>query len=572
MRTASLAAMAMLGLAAVTVAQNCTVPSPARDFSNREEFGASFYYNLANHFFDLNANANISLNSFNTWLYDQGTGNPVVPNQVGATGTVEVYLCPTTRIGNEALAPGAAGSPWTLAGSGTITVVAYPGESTCVFNPPVTIAAGQYGVALRYLPTTTGPNPGPLHCIGLSPNPNTPVSDQFLTFSNDGIQGTAWTGAGVDSPNLRFNYTPDANAGYFTQIGEGCYFRPHAFYEVFQPSATAVPDLANTSQQWINVGTNYIVVPSGLALVPPTSANLVAGAYGASSCACWDDAITAPITLPFTFSAPGGVSTNTITIASNGCLYLEAVTNGAYTPFTGAAYGGTAFRDGPARIAPFFADLDPTAGGSIHYDVDPSNQFVRVTWLNVPEWPATPATNTMQVTLYATGNVDVYYGNLSNASVAYGNDAWVGYTPGNGSRLGAMIDFSASLPLTTGDGAIPPVLGMDGRPALGTTPNIRTTNITPGTVFQVLAGGSALQPFPIDLGFIGMPGCSLTTNPFVFLTNVIGPNNTFDQPLAVPNNPALINSQLVFQGAPLTAGYNTAALLLSNGICVRVGN
>ena len=58
----------------------------------------------------------------------------------------------------------------------------------CVFNPPLAIAAGQYGVALRYLPTTNGPNPGPLHCIGLSPNPNTPVSDQFLTFSNDGIQ------------------------------------------------------------------------------------------------------------------------------------------------------------------------------------------------------------------------------------------------------------------------------------------------------------------------------------------------------------------------------------------------
>lgn len=571
MRNTSIAVIVLLGLNAATVAQNCSVPSPAQTFSNREEFGASFYYNLANHFFDLNASAGISLNSFSTWLYDQGTGNPPVPNQVGATGTVEVYTCPNTRIGNEALAPGSTGSPWTLVGSGTITVVAFVGESTCVFNPPLNIAAGQYGVALRYLPTTNGPNPGPLHCIGLSPNPNTPTSDQFLTFSNDGIQGIAWTGAAVDSPNLRLNYTPDPNAGYFTAIGEGCYFRPQAFYENFPASATA-PDIANTSQQWINVGTNYIVVPAGLALVPPTSPNLVLGAFGASSCACWDDAITAPITLPFTFNAPGGVSTNQITIASNGCIYLEAVTNGAYTPYTGASYGGTSFRDGPARIAPYFHDLDPSAGGSMHYEVDPANQFVRITWLNVPEWPVPTALNTMQVTLYSTGNVDMYLGGLANTGVGNGNNAYWGYTQGNGARLGTSIDISASLPLTTGDGAIPPVLGMTGRPVLGTTPNIRTTNITQGTIVQVLAGGSALQPVPIDLGFIGMPGCALTTNPFVFLTNILTPNNAFDQPLNVPNTPALINSQLVFQAAPLTAGYNTAGLLLSNGICVRVGN
>ena len=70
---------------------------------------------------------------------------------------------------------------------------------------------------------------------------------------------------------------------------------------------------------------------------------------------------------------------------------------------------------------------------------------------------------------------------------------------------------------------------------------------------------------------IGMPDCFLTTNPFVFLTNVILPNNTFAQPFAIPNNPALQNSQLVFQAAPLTAGYNPASLLLSNGICTRIG-
>jgi hypothetical protein len=562
--------MAMLGLAAVSVAQNCTVPSPARTFSNREEFGASFYYNLANHFFDLNVSGAISLNSFKTWLYDQGAGNPVVPNQVGATGTVEVYTCPNTRIGSEALAPGTAGSPWTLAGSGTITVAAFPAESTCVFSTPIALAAGQYGVALRYLPTTNGPNPGPLHCIGLSPNPNAPTNDQFVTFSNDGIQGTAWTGAAVDSPNLRLTYTPAANAGYFTQVGEGCYFRPHAFYENFQASASA-PDIANTSQSWINVGTNYIVVPGAAAVVTPTSANLAAGAFGASSSASWDDALSAPITMPFTFNAPGGVSTNTITISSNGCIYLDAVTNGAYTPFTGASYGGTSFRDGPARLAPFFHDLDLTAGGSLHYDVDPANQFVRITWLNVPEWPVPTALNTMQLTLFASGSVDIAFGALANTGVANGNNAYWGYTPGLGARLGPSIDISASMPLTTGDGAIPPVLGLDARPTLGGTFNVVTTNVTPGTFVQALAVGDVLTPFPVDLGFLGMPGCSVAINFFTLLTNIVGPNNQFAQPITVPNNPALQNTQLVWQGVPLTTGYNPFGALVTNGVCTRFG-
>jgi hypothetical protein len=571
MRNFTLLAAATIGLAAATVAQNCSVPSPARTLSNREEFGASFYYDLANHFFDLDTGPGVTLNSFNTWLYDQGAGNPVVPNQVGATGTVEVYTCPTTRIGNTATAPGSVGSPWTLAGTGTITVVAYPGESTCVFTPPVALPAGQIGVAFRYLPTTTGPNPGPLHCIGLSPNPNTPTSDQFLTFSNDGIQGNPWTGNPVDSPNLRISYTPDPNAAYYTTIGEGCYFRPQAFFENFPASATA-PDLANTSQQWINLGTNYIVVPAAVPFVPPTTPSLTATPPPASSSNNWDDALSAPFTLPFTFTAPGGVSTNSITISSNGSIYLDAVTNGAYTPFTGASYGGSSFRDGPPRIAAFFHDLDASSGGSIHYEVDPANQFVRVSWVNVPEWPVPTALNTMQVTLYASGSVDVHLGAIANTGVGNGNNAYYGYTPGLGARLGASVDISAALPLTTGDGAIPPVLGMSARPVIGTTPSIVTTNITNGTIVQALAGGASLQPFPIDLASIGMPGCSLTINPFVFLTNVITPNNTFDNPLSIPNNPALLNSQLVFQAAPLTPGYNPASLLLSNGICVRVGN
>ena len=562
-------AVALLGLAAVGAAQNCSTPPAQRTFSNRAEFGASFYYQLANHFFDLDAQRQLSISSISTWLYDQGAGNPVVPNQVGATGQVDFYTCPTTRLGNEALAPNTAGSPWTLLGSGTITVVATPGESVIVFNPPLVLPAGTYGCALNYLPTTNGPNPGPLHCLGVNPNPATPVSDQFVTFSNDGIQGTAWTGVGTDSPNLRITYTPDAASAHYVTLAEGCYFRPFAFYENFPAGATA-PDVANTSQQWIFVGNNYVVAPGGGSFVAPTSPSLTLAAPGSTSSANWDDALSTPITLPFTFPFAGG-STNTITIGSNSCIYLDSVIDNSYD-VCGASYGSiTPFRDGPARLAAYFHDLDASAGGTIHYDVDPSNQFVTVTWNAVPEWPVPTALNTVQITLFATGNIDLVFGALANTGVGNGNNALLGITPGNGSRLGAAIDFATAMPFTSGDGAIPPVLKMDARPVIGTTPNIVTENVTNGTVLQVLTAGDLLLPVPIDLASVGMPGCLLSINPFVFLTNVINPNNTFTQPFAIPNNPTLQNVQLVFQAAPLTPGFNSLGLLLSNGICTRVG-
>ena len=563
---------ALLGIAASAVAQNCTVPPAQRTISNREDFGASFYYTLGNHLFDLDVQRDIVIASIATWTYDQGVGNPPVPNQVGATGQVDVYTCPTTRLGNEANAPTNPGSPWTLLGSGQITIVATPGESTIVFNPPLLLPAGQYGIALNYLPTTSGPAPGPLHCLGVSPNPNTPVTDLFLTISNDGIQQTAWTGVGQDSPNLRITYTPDAAAAHYVKVGDGCYFRPHGFYERFVPSLTP-PDVQNQSFSWVFLGQNYVVVPGAATFVTPTSPSLTAGAYGSSSSTSWDDALSTPITLPFTFPFPGG-STTDITISSNGSCFLEAVVDNTFE-VCGASYGSILpFRDGPARIAAFYVDLDPTQGGTIHYDVDPANQFVRVTWNQCVEWTAVlnPASlNTMQLTLFANGNVDLVTGPLSNQGISAGNDAIMGFTPGNGARLPAAVDITASMPLTTGDGAIPPVLEMDARPVIGTTPNIVTTNVTPGTLFQVLAAGDQLAPTPVNLAIIGMPDCFLTTNPFVFLTNAITPNNTFVQPFAIPNIPALQNQQLVFQAAPATPGLNALGLILSNGICTRIG-
>ncbi|HEX5052124.1 MAG TPA: hypothetical protein VFZ65_10150, partial [Planctomycetota bacterium] len=563
---------AILGTTLSGVAQNCTAAPSAQTFSNRVEFASNYYYALGNYLFDLTTQTPITISSMKTWNYDQGIGNPPVPNQVGATGMVKVYTCPTTRVGNETNAPTNPGSPWTLLGTGTVVVALQPAESVITFAPPLSLPVpGSYGVAMEWVPTTSGPNPGPLHCLGVSPNPGTPYTDQFLTMSNDGIQQTSWAGTGQDSPNLRITYLPAANSAIYTQLGEGCYFDPHAFYESF-PESPAMPDIANTGQLWLNLGPNYLIVPGAGVIVPPTSTSLTVNPPAASSSGNWDDALSAPIMLPFTFNYPGG-STNMITISSNGSVYLAAVSSSTYQT-CGASYGGIVpFRDEPARIAAYYHDLDPSVSGGIYYDVDPSMSIVRITFDHIQEWGVAAAVNTMQVTLDASGQVEIAYGGLSNQSA--GNNAIAGFTNGYGARLAAPVDLSARInaPMgfTTGDGRFPPVLKMDARPVLGTSPNIVTTNVTPGTLIQALAAGDVALPGPLDLGFIGMPGCNLHINVQILFTNIINGSGQFVQPFVIPNTAMLQGQQLVFQAAPLTPGYNSLGLLTSNGLCTRLG-
>ncbi|MFM1872512.1 MAG: hypothetical protein RL398_1934 [Planctomycetota bacterium] len=587
-------AVALLGLAAAAAAQNCNGAPPASSIQTRDPFAINYYTGTGttslNMFFDVNVQTPITLNSIDTFTYDQGAGNPVVVSQLGNTTNVNVWMCPVTRVGNEGLIPDPAAatpSPWILLGSGVLTVTAYPATSPVVFASPVAMPSGAYGVCIE-MEAVQAPqtNAAGLHTlIANQPVPPYLPQDSFLGMSNQGVQVTGWRdalnnwaatagAAAAYDVNVRLNYTPDPQAALWTTLGEGCYFRPQGFFEDVPASATPY-DLQNTAMQWIPLGSNYLVVPlPATPIVQPTSVSLTATAPTYSSSASWDDAVSDPITLPFTFPYPGG-STNTISIASNGCIYLAGVASSSYD-VCGAAYGGLAgWKDQAARIAPFYADFDAdpaTGGGTIHYDVDPSNQYVKVTWFQVPEWPAVAGfTNNIEVTMWNSGQVDINYGSLTNQSVAYGNNALIGFAEGNGKRLPNAQDLSASMPFQSGDGAIPPILGMDSRPVLGTNPKFVTSNITPGTFAQILVIGLTGLATPVDLGAFGMPGCNQYINPFATTFNLLTPNNTFEQTVTVPANPAFQNLQYFAQAAPLTAGLNAAGILTSNGVCAKFG-
>lgn len=543
----------------------CVQP-PLTSLANHEPFVAEFWFNLQIQFFDVSVTCPIAMSAIGTWTFDEGLGNPPTPNQVGATGVVQLFTCPTTRIGNEQSGPG---GPWALSPSvGTVTVAAFPAESTIVFNPPVTLQPGSYGVALRYLPTTSGPNPGPLHALGSATLPPAVARDQFLTVQNDAFQFVPWTGPTVDSPNLRVHYTPAPTCAFAMPTAAGCYDRPATWFE--DVTASAMPtDLQNLALAWHWLGTHYSVTAGTATLVPSPTPSLTLGPWGASTSNSWDDALSVPLTLPFAFPVPGVGSTNTITIGSNGYVFLAAENTSAYE-YTGGIYGNlAAFRNGPPRIAAFWHDLDLTAGGSLHYDVDPANQYVRITWDQVPTRFAPNSTSTMQLTLHAGGDIDLVTGPLANAWMP--DNAVMGYSPGGGAPLPAERDITASLPFLFGDDLAAPVLTLANRPVLGTTTAVVTSSVVNGTLLQVLAGGVAQPAAPIDLTLLGMPGCALAVTPIVLLAQTLLPNQTFAEPLAIPNDPLLQGAVLHFQAAPLSQGHNAAGLLLSNALCLRVG-
>lgn len=99
------------------------------------------------------------------------------------------------------------------------------------------------------------------------------------------------------------------------------------------------------------------------------------------------------------------------------------------------------FLDGPPRIAPLFADLDPTAatgagGVYLHF----LSGRVRVTWYEVPEI-GTRNRNSVQITLFTTGRVTFVYGAEVQAS-----EAIVGVNPFAGAEPLHLMDYNAELP------------------------------------------------------------------------------------------------------------------------------
>ncbi len=548
----------------------CTAPLPGSTLATASPFVATHYqpapvppppaYNGAGILCDVTAVGPTEIRQLDLNLYDDGVINP---NQLNNQTTVNVWVVPGTWVGNETTA-----AAWTLAGTGTLTVSATNQPSVVVFGTPALLPTGASGVAIQIQAPTAGANIGPLHPLVVVPSwmPSMPlqVSDAWLALGNFATTGDLFTNA-VNTPlgvSCAFHHAPSVDYGYTLTYGTGCYRQSVGFHEHF-PGPVPVFDLGGLALQLTpGTGMDYAVAGIPAAIVAPTTPALA----NQASLPLGNDDLTAPQTLPFTFPFRGTPGITQITIASNGFVWLDGTSTGA-TPFADDVPG---LLQGPARLCPAWGDWDPSAGGSVHFEANATNDRAYVTWLGIPELNQPGSTLTAQLVLHDTGIVEFHYGIVTPAAAPL----LVGYSPGNGVRDPGSRDLADNgnvLAFTSGDNQPPPFLDLDARPVLGTTPNLVTTHIPPSAMFNlVMIGFGSIADPGFDLGVFGMPGCAQWILPVV--TNGAAVlNGSSSTPLVLPLDPIYLGANLFAQSAPLAPGFNPTGILVSNGVCIRAG-
>lgn len=540
---------------------------------------------------DLSNNADIDIDQIDVRLTDDGSTRftwgtaPGVPGGTGLIGhhaVANVYTTPMTWQGDWSTSnglvpkiqvPPGAGSPWTLVATGTLTVRSRLEHSPIRFCRSFTIPAGTCGFLVEVGPVTdVAPNlpyqqpPYALHpsllLPGSAPGAQMGAQDQFVTLTNLDILNQAFVTLPIPqpkSPVFEIHYDVSHRAGYFAAFGSGCYDRPGAFYQMFEPSTPSRFDLGNSGFRMTPNGGGYRVTRTGSSIATPTSVPL----SQASGLALGDDTRTGVLPLGFTFPYQGG-STDSIVVTSNGNIFLDPPNSGSQAAIF-EPFGIAGFLKGQPQIAALWTDMDPTLGGSVHLDVDTTGPvaIAYVTWWNVAEWYTPGSSNTVQVALHGDGVVEVNYGNCANTR----SRCLVGFNPGWSAHDPGMRNLSRQQPFSTGDLSVPPVLGMDARPVLGTTPNLTVVDIPAGTTGLVVMG-EPTDPRRLDRQ--GMPGCMQYVRSQVQVP-FLATGAAAQVPLPMPNSASLHGRMVYAQAFVVDPGSNAAGQTTSNALRIRIG-
>ena len=149
-----------------------------------------------------------------------------------------------------------------------------------------------------------------------------------------------------------------------------------------------------------------------------------------------DDSVAVALPFPFNFY---GQSFTSVQISANGYLVFG---DGAPRRPTNVAIPNA--REPNGLVAPFWDDLDPSAGGSIWYrttGTPPSRRFV-VAWVGVPHFPSIGAATFEAVLEEGTNDVRFQYADVQfeDASLDYGASATVGLESPDG-VIGRQFSF-----------------------------------------------------------------------------------------------------------------------------------
>ena len=148
-------------------------------------------------------------------------------------------------------------------------------------------------------------------------------------------------------------------------------------------------DLANTGLRFEPAGAGYSVATTPAEFRAPLGRTLSLGD---------DDSVSQTIGFPFQFY---GRPFTSLFVNSDGNLTFEERDNAS------TERGLERLASGAPRIAPFFADLDPSAGGRMFVNTAPD--AMTITWCAVPGFDV-PQTMTVQAVLFSNGAIEFRFG------------------------------------------------------------------------------------------------------------------------------------------------------------------
>jgi len=220
----------------------------------------------------------------------------------------------------------------------------------------------------------------------------------------------------------------------------------------------------DTAVDSVDVGDVAVIVDNGSILIPPRPANPFD--LGTPNAIRFVPSGSAAFDVSFSGTGLDASTGGDLGLGDDDATPVEGVDSGTFSgfPYLGATYSteqifvgsdghitlgepeaSSSSRDagrhigGPPRMSALFADLDPSAAGSVSADV--RSDRVVITWSGVPQFGDTDS-NTFQAVLWASGQIDFVYANVELEF------AVVGIAEGHDEGPITPVDYTADLPLS----------------------------------------------------------------------------------------------------------------------------
>ncbi len=366
-------------------------------------------------------------------------------------------------------------------------------------------------------------------------------------------------------------------AGESFRFGEGCYESYRAVGEQFTVQNPF--DLAGAGVGGVRFTPDVPFAPTAYRLTPVSGqfyspTGLPLGGNTLLPTPMTDDGRSEPIQIGnrFTFPYVGGVA-SVVHASSNGYVELQPMTGNLTDP----APDPGKLANGPARLLPFWFDLDPTVNrvldpsSGVHFDVDLSGTVAYITWLRMGASGAAAGASsyTAQLALFADGTFEYRYFAPFVGSAP--QPVLVGFTPGNGALAPPSSDISAAMPLTTSRQDMAPLQLHGTAPILGDATLLTTSNIPANAIATANMISFIGYPLGFDLASSGAAGCRQYILIAGVETQLVFGSPQASISLSVPNQTTFLGMQLYSQSGSLVAGVNPLGLLTSNGVGLVIG-